>query len=51
MFKEVDYCTCEVFKVYTEQNDMGHWDVCDICKKVIEDTFEYFNYNSDDYYG
>ncbi len=38
MFKEVDYCTCEVSKVYTEQNDMGHWDVCDICKKVIEDT-------------
>ncbi|MDU0070681.1 MULTISPECIES: hypothetical protein [Bacillus] len=49
---EEDYCTCEENSgVSPDQNDEGHWLVCSGCEKVIEDTFEYFNYNSNDYYG
>lgn len=51
MFKE-DYCKClKSSSISEELNDQGHWSVCSDCNKAIEDTFEYFNYNSDDYYG
>ncbi|MDE1385593.1 hypothetical protein PVN32_16245 [Bacillus paralicheniformis] len=49
---EEDYCTCEENSgVYPDLNDEGHWLVCSGCEKVIEHTFEYFNYSSPDYYG
>lgn len=51
MFEE-DYCTCEKRSTISEElNDQGHWSVCNDCNKVIEETFEYFDINSDDYYG
>ncbi|AMM98161.1 hypothetical protein UP12_12685 [Bacillus pumilus] len=51
LFKE-NYCTCEKRSTISEElNDQGHWSVCNDCNKVIEDTFEYFDINSDDYYG
>lgn len=30
-------------RVYTDVDDFGHWDVCDVCGKIVEDTYEYFD--------
>lgn len=39
-----EYCTCEKLeRVYSQNDDFGHWDVCDICGKVVEDSYEYFD--------
>ncbi|QIK56659.1 hypothetical protein G7059_01755 [Erysipelothrix sp. HDW6A] len=48
------FCECESpSSVYTEvvANDTAHVDYCSDCNLPIEDTFEYFQYGSEDYYG
>lgn len=38
---EQEYCKCEnSSSVYSESNELGFWDVCTDCGKVIEDSFE-----------
>lgn len=38
--KEI-YCNCEnVESVHTNFDDFTQWDVCDVCGKVIELSFE-----------
>lgn len=49
--RNTEFCRCkEVTTVYAETNDFGQWLVCDVCKKPIEDSFEYFNhYDGEDH--
>ena len=42
--EKVEYCTCEKLKrVYTDMDDFGYWNVCDVCGKIVENTYEYFD--------
>ncbi len=48
--KLTEFCKCEqTSSVHTETNDIGQWDVCNICNKPMEDSFEYFNQCDEDY--
>lgn len=39
-----DYCRCEkVESVSSDTDDFGYWDICNRCRKPIEDSYEYFN--------
>ena len=46
-----EFCSCEKSSsVYSESDDFGCWDVCNDCKKPIEDSYEYFNhYDGEDH--
>lgn len=45
---KIEYFTCEkLVRVYTDMDDFGHWDVCDVCGKVVENTYEYFDESDD----
>lgn len=47
--KEIEYCTCKnTSSVYSETDDFGFWYICSDCDKPIEDSYEYFDKNSDD---
>lgn len=38
----IEYCKCKnPTGVYSECNDMGYWDICCDCNKIVEDSFEY----------
>ena len=42
--EKIEYCTCkDLEKVYTDMYDFGYWDVCDVCGKVVDNTYEYFD--------
>ena len=49
--EKIEYCTCEKLeRVYTDMDDFGHWDVCDVCGKVVEGTYVYFDhYDGEDH--
>lgn len=48
--KPTEYCKCEQpSRVYAENDDFGHWLVCNDCNKVIEDSYEYDNQSDEDY--
>ena len=41
---KIEYCRCEKLqRVYTDVDDFGNWNVCDVCDKIVEDTYEYFD--------
>lgn len=45
----VEYCKCGNKEgVYSESNDLGWWDKCCKCNKVIEDSFEYHSNELDE---
>ncbi|MFR5684393.1 MAG: hypothetical protein ACLUD1_10190 [Clostridia bacterium] len=47
----MQFCKCEEVKsVHTNIDEWGQWDVCDICNKPIEMTYQYFNhYDGEDH--
>ena len=52
--KEQDFCKCDnSSSSYTEvlAGAIAHCHFCSDCNKPIEDTFEYFQYGTEDYYG
>lgn len=39
------YCKCEKIKsVHTDTDEWWQWDVCDVCNKTIEFSYQYFNH-------
>lgn len=43
-----EYYNCEkIEKVYTNMDDFGNLNVCDICGKVVADAYGYFDACSD----
>ena len=48
---KIEYCKCEKSSsVYSESDDFGCWSVCSDCKKVVEDSYTYFNhYDGEDH--
>jgi len=47
----MQYCKCEKIKsVHTDTDEWGQWDVCDVCNKTIEFSYQYFNhYDGEDH--
>lgn len=47
----MEYCRCEKIKsVHTHIDEWGQWDVCDVCNKTIEFSYQYFDhYDGEDH--
>lgn len=51
-FDPNDYCQCDTVKAtYVDQTPNGYWLVCSECNKRIHDSFTYYDYLSEEYYG